>query len=158
MFYSPSPGDEHWRLGHNRAHAEEDSGEPATVYTFQDDTGNEFRFSNTIVGKEETSIAITVDVQFVGTARLASDSFTVSPEQQKELSHGTTFFAAKYGVKLDAVETWETPHAIETLAARLEFVKNPTQWLTYLGPPNQRDGLPDYCERPGPTKRVKRSI
>ena len=72
------------------------------------------------------------DSVFVGTARLASDSFMLTPAEQKELSHGTRFFAAQYGVRIDAIEVWETPHRIDELADGLEFVKNPTQWWTYL--------------------------
>jgi hypothetical protein len=69
---------------------------------------------------------------FVGTARLASDCFELSAEEQSKLSHGSTFFTTEYGVRLDAIEVWEKSHGMGALASNLRFVKNPAQWWTHL--------------------------
>jgi hypothetical protein len=69
---------------------------------------------------------------FGGTARLASDSFELTAEEQSQLSHGTVFFTAKYGVRLDAVEAWEQSRPVAALVSSLKFVKNPEQWGVYL--------------------------
>lgn len=69
---------------------------------------------------------------FVGTARLASDCFALNPEEQSRLSHGSAFFTPEYGVWLDAIERWEKSHPVAGLASNLRFVKNSTQWWTYL--------------------------
>ncbi len=69
---------------------------------------------------------------FAGTAVLTSDCFELNAEERSKLSHGSIFFTADYGVWLDAIETWEKPRPMAELASSLEFVKNPTQWWTYL--------------------------
>jgi len=69
---------------------------------------------------------------FAGTAQLASDCFDLSPEERSNLSHGTSFFAADHGVRLETVETWPKPHPMAPLASTLQFVKNPAQWWTHL--------------------------
>ena len=69
---------------------------------------------------------------FAGTARLASDCFDLSPDERAKVSHGTAFFAANHGVRLDAIDTFEKPHPMAPLASTLQFVKNPAQWWTHL--------------------------
>jgi hypothetical protein len=72
------------------------------------------------------------DSAFGGTARLASDSFTLNAEQQSRLSHGSAFFTAEYGVFLEAIDVWGTMHPMDALASSLKFVENPVQWWAYL--------------------------
>jgi hypothetical protein len=72
------------------------------------------------------------DCAFGGTARLASDSVTLTAEQQSDLSHSSVFFTAEYGVFLDAVEIWGLMHPMPVLAPSLKFIKNPGQWGVYL--------------------------
>ncbi|MGH8679537.1 MAG: endonuclease NucS domain-containing protein, partial [Burkholderiales bacterium] len=69
---------------------------------------------------------------FGGTARLTSDSFALTPEQQAQLSHGSAVFTVEYGVWLDSISTWETSRPVASLAPRLDFIENPTQWWAYL--------------------------
>ncbi len=69
---------------------------------------------------------------FVGTARLATDSFELNAEEQAGLSHDSAFFTSKYGVRLDAIEVWQKPRPMADLASILKFVTNPTQWWTHL--------------------------
>ena len=70
---------------------------------------------------------------FVGTARLASDSFELKAEEQAALSHSSSpFFTSKYGVRLDAIEVWQKPRPMVELAPILKFVTNPAQWWTHL--------------------------
>ena len=69
---------------------------------------------------------------FVGTARLASDSFKLNAEEQAGLSHDSPFFTSKYGVRLDSIEVWQKPRSMPDLAPTLKFVTNPAQWWTHL--------------------------
>ena len=69
---------------------------------------------------------------FAGTARLASDSFDLNPEEQASLSHGSAFFTAEHGVWLEAIETWGQSRPILAMASGLKFIKDPAQWWTYL--------------------------
>ena len=69
---------------------------------------------------------------FAGTARLASDSFTLSPAQTEKVSHGTDFFAAEYGVWLEEVDQWITPRPIAPIASQLSLIRDPKQWWVYL--------------------------
>jgi endonuclease NucS-like protein/EVE domain-containing protein len=69
---------------------------------------------------------------FVGTARLASDSFDLSANEQSGLSHGSAFFTAEHGVRLEEIETWERAHPMAPLARTLKFIKNRAQWWTHL--------------------------
>lgn len=69
---------------------------------------------------------------FAGTARLASDSFALSAEEQTRLSRGSTVFTAEFGVWLDTVATWPTSHPVASLAQSLAFIENPAQWWAYL--------------------------
>lgn len=69
---------------------------------------------------------------FAGTARLASDSFSLSAEEKEKLSHGSPFFSPEYGVWLEAIEVWESSHPVATIAPNLKFIKDAAQWWTYL--------------------------
>lgn len=69
---------------------------------------------------------------FGGTARLASDSFTLNAEQQQTLSHGSEFFTAEYGVRLEAIDIWDKTHPVVDLAGNLDFIENSAQWWAYL--------------------------
>lgn len=69
---------------------------------------------------------------FGGTARLSSDSFTLTSDQQEQYGHDSDFFTADYGVLLDNIVTWETSRAVAALAHELELIENPEQWWAYL--------------------------
>jgi hypothetical protein len=83
---------------------------------------------------------------FAGTAQLASDCFDVSREERSSLSHGTSFFAANHGVRLESIETWAKPHPMAPLAPTLQFVKNPTQWWTHLQGGIRQVSESDYAQ------------
>jgi hypothetical protein len=72
------------------------------------------------------------DSVFVGTARLASDSFDLTPKERANLSHGSAFFTVEHGVWLDAIDTWEQSRSIAVMVSSLKFIKNPAQWWTHL--------------------------
>src|SRR5260370_33621876 len=44
------------------------------------------------------------EMAFAGTARLASDSFSLSAEDKAKVSHGIPFFTPEYGVWLEAIQ------------------------------------------------------
>src|SRR5581483_7503656 len=69
---------------------------------------------------------------FAGTAHLASDCFDLREEERSGLSHGTSFFTANHGVRLESIESWANPHPMAAIASTLQFVKNPAQWWTHL--------------------------
>jgi len=69
---------------------------------------------------------------FVGTARLATDSFELAPDERTRLSHGSAIYTAQFGVRLEAISTWESPHPVVVLAPSLEFIEDPSQWWAYL--------------------------
>jgi hypothetical protein len=69
---------------------------------------------------------------FSGVARLASDSFQLSPAQKESFSHGSEFFTADYGVSLEAIDVWETTRPVSELAVHLDLIENPVQWWAYF--------------------------
>jgi hypothetical protein len=69
---------------------------------------------------------------FAGTARLGSNSFDLNPKDQASLSHGSAFFRPEHGVWLEAIETWEQPCPMASMASSLKFIKDPSQWWIYL--------------------------
>jgi hypothetical protein len=83
-------------------------------------------------GDQVVFYAAKPDQAFVGTACLASDCVELKAEEQSKLSHGSAYFTAKYGVRLDTIELWQKQHRMAELAPSLKFVTNPTQWWTHL--------------------------
>jgi EVE domain-containing protein/endonuclease NucS-like protein len=73
-----------------------------------------------------------VELAFVGTARLASDSWKLDSQEQQKFSQGSAFYTSEYGVQLEAIDVWEKPHRIADLASNLKFVPNPARWWDYL--------------------------
>lgn len=69
---------------------------------------------------------------FAGRAVLASDSWKLSEEQRNRVSHDKKFYRAEYGVRLEQIETWETPRSVEALLPYLKFIENKEFWYTYL--------------------------
>jgi hypothetical protein len=69
---------------------------------------------------------------FAGTARLASDSFKLTPEQQEQYSHGRAFYKTEYGVLLKDIRTWDVPRPVEPLVPLLDFIENKAFWGTYF--------------------------
>jgi hypothetical protein len=69
---------------------------------------------------------------FAGTAKLASDCFDLNAQDRAKLSHDSAFFSAEHGIWLDAIDIWQQPRPMASLASSLKFVTNPAQWWTHL--------------------------
>lgn len=69
---------------------------------------------------------------FAGTAKLASDSFELTPEDKQKLGHGIPFYTTDHGVYLEDINKWDQGRNVKDLAPYLEFIKNPDQWGVYL--------------------------
>ncbi len=69
---------------------------------------------------------------FVGSARLATASFPLSPKEQEDFAHGTEFFRASYGVRLNEISIWDPPKPVIELLGGLSFIQNKQHWGTYL--------------------------
>jgi hypothetical protein len=69
---------------------------------------------------------------FSASAVLASPSFSLSPAEQEELSHGMGIYRALYGVRLNQTLIWEHPHRVEDLLPALGFIENKEYWGSYF--------------------------
>jgi predicted RNA-binding protein len=69
---------------------------------------------------------------FAASAVLASDSFELSEDEQEKVSHGTKFFKAPYGVRLEEAAIWEHPRRVEDLLPALGFIENKEYWWAYF--------------------------
>jgi hypothetical protein len=69
---------------------------------------------------------------FAASAKLASDSFEVSPSEQQQLSHGLDFYRARYGVRLSETRVWERTCRVEDVVGALTFVVNKQSWGAYF--------------------------
>jgi len=69
---------------------------------------------------------------FAASAVLASASFKQSAAQQDEMSHGTNFFRALYGVRLEQTTIWKQPRRVEDLLSALNFIENKEYWGSYF--------------------------
>jgi hypothetical protein len=69
---------------------------------------------------------------FAGTAVLSSPSFALTPEQQEDWAHGSEFYRAAYGVRLDEVNIWELRKQAESVITELDFIENKEFWGQYL--------------------------
>lgn len=70
--------------------------------------------------------------EFVGSARLATDSYKTTAEQREKYSHGTDFFAAEFGVDLIGQSIWESAVPAEDAVPQLEFIENKEYWYSYF--------------------------
>jgi len=70
--------------------------------------------------------------EFVATATLATDSYQLSEAEQNEVSHGTKFYRAPYGVRLPEVTVWPERKSVEELVPFLNFIENKSSWFAYF--------------------------
>jgi predicted RNA-binding protein len=71
-------------------------------------------------------------IVFVGSAVLASDSWRLSEEERDRVSHGTEFYRAEYGVRLDQIQVWHEPRPVKGLVPHLKFIENKEFWFAYF--------------------------
>jgi hypothetical protein len=69
---------------------------------------------------------------FAASAVLATDSFTLSPAEQEELSHGNAFYRAPFGVRLEQQIIWEQVRRVDDLLPSLHFIENKEFWGSYF--------------------------
>jgi len=69
---------------------------------------------------------------FAASAHLASPSFQPAGEELENLAHGTNYYRASYGVRLDQISVWERPRPVDEVVASLDFVENKEFWMTYF--------------------------
>ena len=70
--------------------------------------------------------------EFVGSAKLASDSFQLTASQQKEFGHDSEFYTSEYGVYLDSQEEWTRPIPPQAIVDQLDFIENKEYWFSYF--------------------------
>ena len=69
---------------------------------------------------------------FAASAIISKSSFQLSEEEKAEVSHGTKFFRADYGVLLENAQVWVQARRVEELVPRLGFLENKEFWFAYL--------------------------
>ena len=69
---------------------------------------------------------------FGASAVLASDSFSLSPQQQQDLSHGMDFYRAPYGVRLSEIDIWDHRCRVEDVLPAISFIENKDNWGVYF--------------------------
>jgi hypothetical protein len=69
---------------------------------------------------------------FVAQATLASDSFTMSPDDLQKYGHNSGFYKSEYGVLLQDCLNWQTPIAAVDVIPGLEFIENKEFWYSYF--------------------------
>lgn|SRR5574341_880879 len=84
------------------------------------------------------------EMVFVGTATLESDSFKLTPEQRKSLSHNHPFYEADYGVQLIDIESWPIYKKVTDLIPYLSFIENRQFWGAYFQGGIRRVNEKDY--------------
>lgn len=60
--------------------------------------------------------------EFIGSAILTSDSFELSEEENKRMSHGK--FLTDFGVNLNDIKKWKDPKQVDKLVNTLSFIHN----------------------------------
>ncbi|HET9135569.1 MAG TPA: hypothetical protein VFO76_02940 [Candidatus Kapabacteria bacterium] len=74
----------------------------------------------------------TPDKIFAGSAKLDSDSFELTSDQTRDLSHGEEFFTTQYGVKLKDIQRWIPAKPITNYIPSLNFIENKQNWGVYF--------------------------
>jgi len=69
---------------------------------------------------------------FAASATLAARAFKLSKEEQDALSHGTQFYRAQYGVRLQDIRVWNERKPVLNLLPDLDFIENKEFWGTYF--------------------------
>lgn len=69
---------------------------------------------------------------FAGTAVLNGPSFQLSPREIDEISHGSPFYRAAFGVRLGEINLWKERRSVENLLSQLGFIENKKSWGTYF--------------------------
>ncbi len=68
---------------------------------------------------------------FAASATLASDFFTLSPEQKQKYWHGKVY-EAECGVLLENAQLWDANRPVNDLVAKLKFIENKENWFAYF--------------------------
>ena len=69
---------------------------------------------------------------FAASTTLATAAFKLSKEQQDTLSHGTQYYRAPYGVRLQDIRVWSERKTVVDLLPNLDFIENKEFWGTYF--------------------------
>jgi hypothetical protein len=69
---------------------------------------------------------------FSASARLASNSFQLTEAERGTVSHGTNFYNAPYGVRLEHTNRWSSVRPVDELLANLDFIENKEFWMAYF--------------------------
>jgi MoxR-like ATPase len=70
--------------------------------------------------------------ELFGLATLASNSYELGSEESEQVSHGQSFFKAKFGVKLRDIVRWDQPKRVDQFLEVLPFVKDKTKYPVYF--------------------------
>jgi hypothetical protein len=80
---------------------------------------------------------------FAASATLASDFFTLSPEQKKKYWHGKVY-EAECGVLLENAQLWDANRPVNDLVAKLKFIENKENWFAYFRGSVRRISADDF--------------
>jgi hypothetical protein len=69
---------------------------------------------------------------FAGSALLASDSHSLSVDEQEKLLQDPAPLPAEHGVWFESTEIWDSGRPVKALVPSLQFVKNKDNWQAYF--------------------------
>ena len=69
---------------------------------------------------------------FSASARLASNSFQLTDADREAVAHGTNFYRASYGVRLEQTSVWSSVRSVDELLTSLDFIENKEFWMAYF--------------------------